>query len=158
MFASRCCGVFVLPDCNSGNSAAAAATAGRGSGNGAEIWLWLDEAVSTPFSPDRSLEFEFHQRLDDGASNLFEYFFQGGMAFGLRPGLTRIPIYRYQRYPGDVITPYENRLLLKVTLTTKRGGGSPSYARLPRGDFQTIASNLRGFEFVLVSSMPCRFE
>jgi hypothetical protein len=117
--------------------------------------LWLDQAVSTPFSPDRSLEFEFHQRLDDGASNLFEYFFQGGMAFRLRPWLTLIPIYRYQRYPGDVITPYENRLLLNITLTTKRGRWQPilrtlTEGRFPNNRIESARFRIRpGFEYAL---------
>ena len=38
--------------------------------------LWLDQTISAGLSPNSSLEFEFHQRFDQGASNLFEYFFQ----------------------------------------------------------------------------------
>src|SRR5262249_14945614 len=50
-----------------------------------KVGLWLDQGISADLSPERSLEFEFHQRFDEGASNLFEYFFQGGVAFRLRP-------------------------------------------------------------------------
>ena len=64
-----------------------------------QIGLWLDQGISTGLSPNTSLEIEFHERFDEGASNLFEYFVQGGVAFRLRPWLTLIPIYRYQRYP-----------------------------------------------------------
>lgn len=53
--------------------------------NERRLGLWIDEAISAALSPDRSLELEFHQRLDEGASNLFEYFFQGGVAFRVRP-------------------------------------------------------------------------
>ena len=63
--------------------------------------LWLDQTVSAGLSSNRFLEFEFHERFDEGGSNLYEYFFQGGIAFRLRPWLTLIPIYRYQRYPGN---------------------------------------------------------
>ncbi|HEY6274656.1 MAG TPA: hypothetical protein VIX19_21945 [Terriglobales bacterium] len=61
-----------------------------------QIGLWLDQGISTPLSTNKSLELEFHERLDEGASNLFEYFFQGGVAFRLKPWFTIIPIYRYQ--------------------------------------------------------------
>ena len=50
-----------------------------------QVGLWLDQGISADLSPDKSLEFEFHERFDEGASNLFEYFFQGGVAFRLRP-------------------------------------------------------------------------
>lgn len=43
------------------------------------------------------------------------------MAFRLRPWLTLIPIYRYQRYPGDPTTSFENRLLLNLTFSTTLG-------------------------------------
>jgi hypothetical protein len=97
--------------------------------------LWFDQAVSARLSPNRSLEFEFHQRLDEGASNLFEYFFQGGMAFRPRPWFMILPIYRYQRYPGDATTSYENRLLLNLTLSATRGRLRPNLRTLTEGRF-----------------------
>ena len=63
-----------------------------------QIGLWLDQGISAGLSANKSLEVEFHERLDEGASNLYEYFVQGGVAFRLRPWFTLIPIYRYQRY------------------------------------------------------------
>jgi hypothetical protein len=99
------------------------------------LGLWLDEAISAGLSENRSLEFEFHQRLDEGTSNLFEYFFQGGIAFRLQPWLTVLPIYRYQRYPGDPSTSYENRLLLNVTLSTNFGRWRPILRTLTEGRF-----------------------
>jgi len=85
------------------------------------LWgIWLDQAISVGLSGDRSLEFEFHQRFDERATNLFEYFFQGGLAFRPRPWFMVLPIYRYQRYPGNA-TSYENRLLLNVTVSVARG-------------------------------------
>ena len=99
------------------------------------LGLWFDQAISVGLPESRSLEFEFHQRLDEGASNLFEYFFQGGMAFRLRPWLTLIPIYRYQRYPGDSFTSYENRLLLNTTLSTPLGRWRPILRTLTEGRF-----------------------
>ena len=99
------------------------------------LGLWSDQAISVGLSETRSLEFEFHQRLDEGASNLFEYFFQGGIGFRLRPWLMVIPIYRFQQYPGDPFTPYENRLLLNVTLSTTRGGWRPILRTLTEGRF-----------------------
>jgi len=63
--------------------------------NEKQIGLWLDQGISTGLSANKSLDVEFHERFDEGASNLFEYFVQGGIAFGLRPWFTLIPIYRY---------------------------------------------------------------
>jgi hypothetical protein len=66
-----------------------------------QIGLWLDQGVSNAFSSSKSLELEFHERFDEGASNLYEYFAQAGIAFRLRSWLTVTPIYRYQRFPGN---------------------------------------------------------
>src|SRR4051794_16374143 len=66
--------------------------------NEKRVGLWLDQGISTSLSANRSLEAEFHERFDEGASNLFEYFAQGGVAFRLRPWFTLIPIYRYLRF------------------------------------------------------------
>src|SRR5690242_11323004 len=57
--------------------------------------LWLDQALSIGLSKKTSLEFEFHQRFDEGGTSLFEYFFQGGPGFRPKPWLLVIPIYRY---------------------------------------------------------------
>ena len=103
--------------------------------NERRLGLWLDEAISVSLSPTKSLEFEFHQRFDEGASNLFEYFFQGGPGFRPRPWLLVIPIYRYQRYPGDSYTPYEQRLLLNITLSATRGRLRPILRTLTEGRF-----------------------
>jgi hypothetical protein len=43
-----------------------------------QIGLWLDQGISTGLSANKSLDVEFHERFDEGASNLFEYFVQGG--------------------------------------------------------------------------------
>ena len=83
-----------------------------------QIGLWLDQGISAGLSGSKSLEAEFHERFDEGASNLYEYFLQGGVGFRLRPWFTLIPIYRYQRYPGNPTVAYENRLLLNLTLST----------------------------------------
>lgn len=85
------------------------------------IGLWLDQGVSADLAARKSLEVEFHERLDEGATNLYEYFVQGGVAFRLRPWFTLIPIYRYQRYPGNPAITYENRLQLNLTLSASRG-------------------------------------
>jgi hypothetical protein len=90
-----------------------------------QFGLWLDQGISTPLTGTKSLDVEFHERLDEGASNLFEYFVQGGVAFRVRPWLTLIPIYRYQRYPGNPAITYENRLQFNVTLSTSRGPWRP---------------------------------
>jgi hypothetical protein len=99
------------------------------------VGLWLDQGISADLSPDKSLEFEFHERFDEGASNLFEYFFQGGVAFRLRPWLTAIPIYRYQRFPANPTIAYENRLQLNLTLSTSRGPWRPNLRTLIEGRF-----------------------
>ena len=100
-----------------------------------KIGLWLDQGISTPFSGDKSLDVEVHERLDEGASNLFEYFVQGGIAFRLRPWFTLIPIYRYQRFPGNPAIAYENRLQLNLTLSTSRGPWKPILRTLIEGRF-----------------------
>ncbi|HTD54006.1 MAG TPA: hypothetical protein VK670_01395, partial [Silvibacterium sp.] len=43
-----------------------------------KVGLWFDQPVSFTLPHNRSLDFEFHERSDDGASNLYEYFAQGG--------------------------------------------------------------------------------
>jgi hypothetical protein len=100
-----------------------------------KIGLWLDQGISTPFSGNKSLDVEFHERLDEGASNLYEYFVQGGIAFRLRPWFTLIPIYRYQRFPGNPAIAYENRLQLNLTLSTSRGPWKPILRTLIEGRF-----------------------
>jgi hypothetical protein len=100
-----------------------------------QVGLWLDQGVSTGLSASKSLEVEVHERFDEGASNLFEYFFQGGVAFRLRPWITVLPSYRYQRFPGNPSVAYENRLLLNVTLSTSRGRWRPNLRTLIEGRF-----------------------
>ena len=103
--------------------------------NEKQIGLWLDQGISTGLSANRSLEVEFYERFDEGASHLFEYFVQGGVAFRLRPWFTLIPIYRYQRFPGNPTIAYENRLLLNLTLSTSRGLWRPTLRTLIEGRF-----------------------
>src|SRR5215472_7775078 len=81
------------------------------------LGLWLDQTISAGLSPNSSPEFEIHERFDQGITQLYEYFFQGGLAFRPRPWLTLIPIYRYQRYPIGSTTSYENRGQLNITLS-----------------------------------------
>ena len=100
-----------------------------------QIGLWLDQGISAGLSPDKSLEVEFHERFDDGASNLFDYFVQGGVAFRLRPWLVVIPSYRYERFPVNPTTAYENRLLLNLTVSTTRGPWRPILRTLIEGRF-----------------------
>jgi hypothetical protein len=120
-----------------------------------QFGLWLDQGISTPFSGNKSLDVEFHERLDEGASNLFEYFVQGGVAFRLRPWSTLIPIYRYQRYPGNPGIAYENRLQLNLTVSTSKGPWKPVLRTLIEGRFpdnRPASARLRfrpGFEYTL---------
>ncbi|HEY6387761.1 MAG TPA: DUF2490 domain-containing protein [Candidatus Acidoferrum sp.] len=123
--------------------------------NEKQIGLWLDQGISTGLSANRSLDVEFHERFDEGASNLFEYFVQGGLAFRLRPWLTLIPIYRYQRFPGNPAIAYENRVQLNLTLSTSRGPWQPTLRTLIEGRFvdnQPASARLRfrpGVEYTL---------
>jgi hypothetical protein len=117
--------------------------------------LWLDQPVSIPFSASRSLEFEFHERLDEGGSNLFEYFGQVGVAFRLRPWLAITPIYRYARYPGNPTIAYENRLLLNLMFSRPQGKLRPGFRTLIEGripDNRIASARLRfrpGIEYTL---------
>jgi hypothetical protein len=100
-----------------------------------KIGLWLDQGISTPLSTSKSLEVEVHERLDEGGSNLFEYFAQVGLAFQPRPWLTLIPIYRYLRFPGNPAITYENRLQFNATLSTPRGPWRYNLRTLTEGRF-----------------------
>ena len=100
-----------------------------------QIGLWLDQGISAGLAGKKSLEVEFHERLDEGASNLYEYFVQAGVAFRPRPWLTLIPIYRYQRYPGNPAITYENRLQFNTTLSRARGPWRYNLRTLVEGRF-----------------------
>jgi hypothetical protein len=127
-----------------------------------QVGLWLDQGVSAGISRNKSLEAEFHQRFDEGASNLFEYFFQGGVAFRPRPWLTVLPIYRYQRFPGNPTVAFENRLQLNLTLSTSRGPWQPNLRTLIEGRFPdglTASARLRfrpGVDYTLPLRMTRR--
>ena len=101
--------------------------------NEKQIGLWLDQGISSGLSANKSLDVEFHERFDEGASNLFEYFVQGGVAFRLRPWFTLVPIYRYERFPGNPTLAYENRLQLNLTLSTSCGPWRPTLRTPHRG-------------------------
>jgi len=126
------------------------------------IGLWLDQGISTALSGNKSLEVEFHERFDEGASNLYEHFVQGGIAFRLRPWFTLIPIYRYQRYPGNPTIAYENRLQLNLTLSTSQGLWRPTLRTLIEGRFpdnRPSSARLRfrpGVEYTLPVRMAQR--
>ena len=100
-----------------------------------KIGLWLDQWISTPLSANRSLDVELHERFDEGGSSLYEYFVQAGIAFRPKQWLTLIPIYRYQRYPGNPAIEFENRLLFNITLSTPRGRWRPNLRTLIEGRF-----------------------
>ncbi len=100
-----------------------------------QIGFWLEQGISTGLSPNTSFDIEFHERFDEGGSNLYEYFVQGGVAFRLRPWLTLIPIYRYLRYPSNPRIAYENRLQLNLTVSTSRGPWKPILRTLIEGRF-----------------------
>jgi len=100
-----------------------------------KIGIWLDQGISTTLPRNKSFDVEFHERFDEGGANLYEYFVQGGVAFRPRPWLTVIPIYRYQRYPGNSRIAYENRLQLNLTLSTQRGPLRYSMRTLTEGRF-----------------------
>jgi hypothetical protein len=116
--------------------------------------LWLDQGVSAGLWTNKSLEVEFHERFDEGASTLYEYFVQGGVAFRLRPWLMVLPIYRYQRYPVSA-TAYENRILLNFTLSRSQGAWRPNLRTLIEGRFpndRPSSARLRfrpGIDYVL---------
>ena len=123
-----------------------------------QIGLWLDQGISAGLSPNQSLEVEFHERFDEGASNLFEYFIQAGVAFRIRPWLTVTPSYRYQRFPGNPTIAYENRLLLNITVSTSRGPWRPNLRTLIEGRFpdNRIASARLRFRPGVDYTLPLR--
>ncbi len=114
--------------------------------NEKQFGLWLDQGISTGLSANKSLDLEFHERFDEGGSNLYEYFVQGGVAFRVRPWITLIPIYRYQRFPGNPNITYENRLQFNVTLSTSHGPWRSTLRTLIEGRFvdnQSASPRLR---------------
>lgn len=119
-----------------------------------QLGLWLDQGLSAAFWKDKSLEIEFHERFDEGAENLYEYFVQGGVAFRLRPWFMILPIYRYQRYPTTA-TAYENRILLNLTVGKSKGSWRPNFRTLIEGRFpdnRDASARLRfrpGIDYVL---------
>jgi len=127
-----------------------------------KLGLWLDQGLSTGLTTSKSLEIEFHERLDEVASNLYEYFVQGGVAFRVRPWLAVTPIYRYQRYPGNPAIAYENRLQLNVTLSASRGPLRPNLRTLIEGRFpdnRPASARLRfrpGIDYTLPVGMKRR--
>jgi len=100
-----------------------------------QLGLWLDQGISIPFAGNKSVEVEFHERFDEGASNLYEYFGQVGVAFRPRTWLVVIPIYRYQRYPSNPTIEYENRLQLNLTMSRSWGPWRPNFRTLIEGRF-----------------------
>jgi hypothetical protein len=100
-----------------------------------QFGLWLDQGMTADLSANKSLVLEFYERFDEGASNLFEYFVQGGVAFRPSSWFTVIPIYRYQRFPGNPSQEYENRLQLNLTLSTSKGPWLPNLRTLIEGRF-----------------------
>jgi hypothetical protein len=116
--------------------------------------LWLDQGISAALWTNKSLEFEVHERFDEGASSLYEYFVQGGVAFRPRPWFMVLPIYRYQRFPGSA-TAYENRILLNLTLGRSQGTWRPNLRTLIEGRFpdnRSASARLRfrpGIDYVV---------
>lgn len=127
-----------------------------------KLGLWLDQGISMGLTPSKSLDIEFHERLDEGISNLYEYFVQGGIAFRVRPWLTVAPLYRYQRFPGNPAVAYENRLLLNVTMSTLRGAWRPNLRTMVEGRFpddRTASARFRvrpGVDYALPLPMKRR--
>jgi Protein of unknown function (DUF2490) len=127
-----------------------------------KLGLWLDQGLSTGLTASKSLEIEFHERLDEVISHPYEYFVQGGVAFRVRPWLAVTPIYRYQRFPGNPAIAYENRLQLNVTLSASRGPWRPNLRTLIEGRFpdnRPASARLRfrpGIEYTLPLAMNRR--
>jgi Protein of unknown function (DUF2490) len=120
-----------------------------------QFGLWLDQGLSTPFSSNKSFDVELHERLDENAGRLFEYFVQTGVTFRLLPILSVAPFYRYQRFPGNPSVDYENRVLLNITLSKSKGSLRPNLRTLIEGRFpegRVASARLRfrpGIEYTL---------
>jgi len=100
-----------------------------------KLGLWLDQGISAGLTPGKSLEIEFYERYDEAISNFYEYFVQAGVAFRVRPWLTVTPLYRYQRFPGNPVIAYENRIILSSTMSTSRGAWRPNLRTMLEGRF-----------------------
>lgn len=119
-----------------------------------QFGLWLDQGLSAGLWTDKSLEVEFHERFDEGGSNLYEYFVQAGIAFRPLSWLVVLPSYRYQRFPPSA-TAYENRILLNLTVSRPQGTWRPNLRTLIEGRFpdnRAASARLRfrpGLDYVL---------
>jgi Protein of unknown function (DUF2490) len=91
-----------------------------------QLGLWLDQGVYFGLSADKTLDVEAYERFNEGGANLFEYFFQGGVGFRLSPWFVVTPLYRYQRFPNNPNTTYENRLLLSTIVGRPQGKWRPN--------------------------------
>ena len=100
-----------------------------------KLGLWLDQGISSGLTPSKSLGIEFHERYDEAISNFYEYFVQTGVAFRARSWLTLTPLYRYQRFPGNLAIAYENRFLFNVMMATSRGAWRPNLRTMVEGRF-----------------------
>jgi hypothetical protein len=125
-----------------------------------KLGLWLDQGISTGLTPDKSLEIEFHERYDEAITNFYEYFVQAGVAFRVRPWLTVTPLYRYQRFPGNPATAYENRLLLNATMAISRGAWRPNLRTIVEGRFpdNRVASARFRFRPGIDYTLPVRMK
>lgn len=124
--------------------------------------IWLDQGLSAGLWTDKSLEVEFHERFDENASQLYEYFVQAGMAFRPLPWLMVLPSYRYQRFP-PAATAYENRILMNITVGRPQGSWRPNLRTLIEGRFpdnRVASARLRfrpGIDYVLPFRTPRPF-
>jgi hypothetical protein len=127
--------------------------------NERRLGLWFDQAISVGLPESRSLEFEFHQRLDEGDLEPVLVFLPGRhWHFVYGRGSRFYPIYRYQRYEGDPNTSYENRLLLNLTVGTTLGRWRPILRTLTEGRFpqNRIASARVRLRFGIEYTLPLR--
>jgi hypothetical protein len=115
------------------------------------LGLWLDQEFSAGLGTNKSLEAEVDERFDKGASNLYEYFVQGGVAFRLQRWFTVLPIYRYRHSKNA----YENRIILNLALSRPKGAWRPNIRTRIEGRFpdkRPASARLRfrpGIDYVL---------
>lgn len=107
--------------------------------------LWLDQNLSLGLSPRTKLELSTVQRLDRGASNLFEAFWEAGLDVRVRPWLSVMPAFRHIRNePFRTEARYENRMMLNVTAGIRRGRWRPDLRMRLEGRFtEDRAARLR---------------
>lgn len=98
--------------------------------------VWLDQRFSFSLSPKTFLRLRFLQGADENVSHLFDAYFELDMGFHVRPWLTLMPGFRYDRLDAfGQNSRFENRPQFALVLHTRAGRWRPNLRFLFEGRF-----------------------